>query len=301
VVASTHTIGTESVPPAWRGFLSGLVGGGAGVGALLASIVYYIVSAVFPGPEFSVWGWRFMFFSGILSSMLGLYVFKTLEESPLWLQLKQTERAAGKPLKSPMRTIFSKQYLPVLVVNLMIVIGGGTAYYLTSGYLPTFLKVINKIPAETASFILMGASAVAIVSAVLTGSLSDVFGRKKTFLAIGVINLVALPFLFLGLAKATSIAAITVYSLALAFLGNAAYAPILVFLNERFPTAVRSSGTGVSWNMGFAVGGMMPTFVSLASHSTQDIPMSLAYFSIGVFILYMIGSLIIPETKGQFE
>src|SRR5690606_21666045 len=136
----------------------------AGLGALLASIVYYIVSAVFPGPEFSVWGWRFMFFSGILSSILGLVLFIKLEESPFWLQLKQKEQAEAKPVQSPMRVIFSRQYLPVLLVNLMIVTGGGTAYYLTSGYLPTFLKVINKIPAGPASFILMGASVTAIIS-----------------------------------------------------------------------------------------------------------------------------------------
>src|SRR5690606_14228150 len=117
----------------------------------------------------------------------------------------------------------------------------------------------------------------------------------------GLICVVTLPLLYLGLASATSIVAITVYSFLLAFLGNASYAPVLVFLNERFPTAVRSSGTGLSWNMGFAVGGMMPTFVSLASGATQDIPMSLAYFSVGVFILYLLGSLIIPETKGQFK
>ncbi|MEZ0606844.1 MFS transporter, partial [Paraburkholderia sp. IW21] len=38
VVASTHTIGTESVAPKYRGAVSGLIGGGgAGLGALLAS------------------------------------------------------------------------------------------------------------------------------------------------------------------------------------------------------------------------------------------------------------------------
>jgi hypothetical protein len=118
---------------------------------------------------------------------------------------------------------------------------------------------------------------------------------------IGVLNLLVLPFLYLGLADAASLPAIACYALALAFLGNAAYAPILIFLNERFPTVIRSSGTGLSWNMGFAVGGMMPTFVSLASRTTADIPYSLMYFSIGVFVLYLIGSLVIPETKGKFD
>lgn len=57
VVASTHTIGTESVPPARRGAMSGLVGGGgAGIGALLASLAFLITSSIFPGDAFAVWG-----------------------------------------------------------------------------------------------------------------------------------------------------------------------------------------------------------------------------------------------------
>jgi MFS transporter, MHS family, proline/betaine transporter len=72
------------------------------------------------------------------------------------------------------------------------------------------------------------------------------------------------------------------YSLAIAFLGNAAYAPTLIFLNERFPTALRASGTGLSWNVGFAIGGLMPTFVSLASGSVQGLPATLAIFLAGL-------------------
>jgi MHS family proline/betaine transporter-like MFS transporter len=300
VVASTHTIGTESVPPKYRGLMSGLIGGGgAGLGSLLASIAYFIVSAAFPGDSFGEWGWRVMFFTGIFSSILGLFVFKSIEESPYWVQLNKSQTA--KPAKTPAKTIFSKKYLPVLLVNLTVVIGGGTAYYLTSGYLPTFLKVINKIPAGTASIILMGASVVAIVSSLLFGLLSDFIGRKKTFMIIGVLNLVVLPFLYQGLAGVDTIASITAFTFALAFLGNAAYAPVLIFLNERFPTAIRSTGTGISWNMGFAVGGMMPTFVQLASGTTQQIPITLGYFISAVFILYLIGSFIVPETKGEFK
>lgn len=300
VVASTHTIGTESVPLKWRGLMSGLIGGGgAGLGALLASIVYLAVSSAFPGPEFSVWGWRIMFFTGILSSFLGLLVFKKLEESPLWVEHKKVEKKQENQ-KSPVRIVFSK-YLSTLLVNLMIVIGGGSAYYLTSGYLPTFLKVINKAPAAVSSMVLIVASITAIVASVLFGHLSTFIGRKKTFMLIGVMNLVAMPFLFIGLGEVQDVSSIMLYAAGLAFCGNAAYAPVLIFLNERFPTAIRSSGTGLSWNMGFAIGGMMPTFVSLVSGQTANIPSTLMYFSIGLFILYLLGSLIIPETKGEFK
>jgi MFS family permease len=133
------------------------------------------------------------------------------------------------------------------------------------------------------------------------GILSDRIGRKKTFLIIGVLALVLLPLCYLEMAKTTDMTQIVLYALAIAFIGNAGYAPILIFLNERFPTAVRSSGTGLSWNIGFALGGMVPTFVSLASPTTAAIPVSLAAFSVGVYLIYLVGSVVIPETKGHFE
>lgn len=183
----------------------------------------------------------------------------------------------------------------------MIVVGGGTAYYLTSGYLPTFLKVINNIPANTSSLVLIAISIVSIVSSGLVGYLSDVLGRKKTMMFTGVVCLIGFPLLYVKLSAASDVASIYLYSSALAFLGNASYAPVLVFLNERFPTAIRSTGVGLSWNIGFAVGGMMPTFVSLASGSIQSIPATLGYFLAGIFVLYLIGTVIISETKGQFR
>jgi MFS transporter, MHS family, proline/betaine transporter len=303
VVASTHTIGTESVPAQWRGAMSGLVGGGgAGIGALLASFVFLVTSSIFPGDAFSVWGWRFMFFSGLLSSLLGWFIFKNLEESPYFKELKRQQNTRqAKVSKAPVKEVLSGKYRNVLLLNLLITFGGGAGYYLTSGYLPSFLKVINAIPNQTSSLILMGASVSAFFSAVLVGALSDRIGRKKTFLLIGVCAAVLLPLCYLGLAATKDVTQITLYALAIAFIGNAGYAPVLIFLNERFPTAVRASGTGLSWNIGFALGGMTPTFVSLVSGSPAQIPTSLAVFAVGVFVVYLIGAIVIPETKGNFR
>jgi MFS family permease len=302
VVASTHTIGTESASPAWRGAMSGLVGGGgAGIGSLLASIVFLLTSSIFPGDAFAVWGWRCMFFAGLLSSLLGWFIFKNLEESPFF-KAHQHKKATGKitVTGSPVKALFSK-YRNVLLLNLLLTFGGGAGYYLTSGYLPSFLKVVNGVPNSVSSLILMGASVIAVVSAILWGAVSDFIGRKKTFLVVGLAMAVLLPLCYLGLAKATDTTTLTLYALAIAFLGNAGYAPILIFLNERFPTEVRASGTGLSWNIGFALGGMMPTFVSLASASPAQIPTSLSIFVAVIFVIYLIGAFLIPETKGDFR
>ncbi|MGA8900052.1 MFS transporter [Bradyrhizobium sp.] len=303
VVASTHTIGTESVSLERRGAMSGLIGGGgAGIGALLASFIFLVTSSIFPGEAFAVWGWRCMFFSGLLSSLLGWFIFTNLEESPFFKE-RQKQRAAGvaDKIEAPVKAVFSSSWRNVLLLNLLITFGGGAGYYLTSGYLPAFLKVVNKVPNDVSSLILMGASVVAVISATLVGALSDVIGRKKTFIVAGVCMLVLLPVCYLGMAATTDTGMITFYALAIAFLGNAGYAPILIFLNERFPTEIRASGTGLSWNIGFALGGMMPTFVSLASRGPAQIPMSLSIFVVVIFVIYLIGALLVPETKGTFR
>ena len=303
VVASTHTIGTEWASPERRGAMSGLVGGGgAGIGALLASFAFLIMSSIFPGDAFAVWGWRCMFFAGLLSSMLGWFIFNNLEESPFFKE-QQKRKAAGTiaATNSPVKKLFSSDWRNVLFLNLLITFGGGAGYYLTSGYLPSFLKVVNNVPNNISSLILMGASLIGLVSSLFFGALSDYIGRKKTFLLVGVCMAVLLPVCYLGMAKAVDTTTVTLYALAIAFLGNAGYAPILIFLNERFPTEIRASGTGLSWNIGFALGGMMPTFVSLVSGSPAEIPMSLAWFAVGVFVIYLIGAITIPETKGNFR
>ena len=45
----------------------------------------------------------------------------------------------------------------------------------------------------------------------------------------------------------------------------------------------------------------MPTFVSLAAGGPAGIPMALAAFSVALFLLYLVGALLTPETRGRFE
>lgn len=300
VVASTHTLGTETAAPKWRGLMSGIIGpGGAGLGALFASVAFFIISSIFPGDAFSVWGWRFMFFTGLIGAILSFFIFRAVQESPLFVR---EERQQGV-VRSPLKTLLSRQYLPTFLMNLVVVAGAGTAYYLTSGFLPTFLDAVNGVPQSSAGLILVASNLAVLVVAPLSGHLSEVFGRKRTFIVIGVINLIVIPFAYLQMAKldASSLAAIYFFAILLAFFGNATYAPVLVFLNERFPTVIRASGTGLSWNTGFAIGGIMPTFVTLASPSVDVLPSRVAIFLAGAFILFVIGALLVPETKGRFE
>ncbi len=298
IVASSHTIGTETVGQRWRGMLSGLTGaGGAGFATLFASLLLYLVSSLFPGEAFKAWGWRVMFFSGIVSTLFGLVLMRILEESPLWLAASRTP----KRVKAPLRTVLSKGYRSTVLVNLMIVAGGAISYYLTSGYLPTFLEVVNRMHKPATGAILIAASAVVPIVAVLFGHLSESIGRQWTFRFVGGANLVLIPFAYTRLSQSTSVEEAAFFAIVLASLGNAIYAPTLIFLNERFPTAIRATGTALCWNVGFAIGGVMPTVVTAVSPGVSDIPDRLVASLIVATLLVLIGSMLSPETRGRLE
>ena len=46
---------------------------------------------------------------------------------------------------------------------------------------------------------------------------------------------------------------------------------------------------------------MMPTLVSLFSAGAQGLPMMLAIFTMAFSVIYVIGALLIPETKGNLD
>lgn len=300
VVASSHTIGTETVPERWRGLVSGLVGGaGASIGAVLASLVLFGVSAVFPGPAFLHWGWRVMFFSALAAAGLALLAMIPLQESPLFAS------AEARPARARIapRQLFGPQYRKVVLTSLLVVFGAGAQYYLTSGYLPTFLGDINGVPTSVRSVMLVWASLSILPATLAAGHLSERFGRRRTMITLGAMNIVALPLLVGGLAQQSEAdtGALIGLSMALSFLANTAYAPVVIFLNERFPTGIRATGTAFTWNAGFALGGLMTTFVSLASPSVPDIPSRLIIFIVGCVVVYLLGAWICPETRGALE
>lgn len=316
VVASSHTIGTETVPQRWRGLVSGLVGGaGASIGAVLASLLLFGVSAAYPGAAFLHWGWRVMFFSALAAAALALLAMFRLEESPLFAEAQATEssqaaeapaaeaRAEGIRARPAPRRLLGPGYRGVVLTSLAVVFGAGAQYYLTSGYLPTFLGDINGVPTSARSVMLVWASLAILPATLMAGHLSERFGRRRTMITIGAVNIVALPLLVWALAQQSRAATGTIIALsvALSFLANAAYAPVVIFLNERFPTAIRATGTAFTWNSGFALGGLMTTFVSLASPSIPEIPSRLVMFIVGCTAVYLLGAWICPETRGALE
>lgn len=302
VVASTHTLGTETVSPQHRGLMSGLVaGGGAGAGAVVASVVYFIVSWAVPAGDFDSYGWRIMFFTGLATAAFSFYVYRRTEESPLWKdqQTRLGESRTGTAATSPLRQLMSARYRGIALLNIAIAAGGATTYYLTVGFFPTFYGQNLGIPATTAAVILVLANIGVIVGGAWGGHLSDRYGRRTIFLAFGVPNLILLPGLYLWMNSmdSGSVPAVSAISVVMAVSMMCAAAPILIYLNERFPTEIRATGTSLCWNIGFAIGGIMPAVVSAVSPSIDGIPVRLAIGIAIAVVVFIVGSLLTGETR----
>jgi MFS family permease len=240
-----------------------------------------------------------MFFTGIFSAIFGILIFYNLSESPFFTEMQKKKKVVTK---APIAVLFSREYRTIALINIAVVAGAASMYYLTSGYMPTFLHVINKLPKQDSAKILMWAALSATISSILVGQLSETFGRRKAFIGTALFGFVVFGFAgYLRLAALKDVDHVRLLALLLVFVGNAAYAPVLIFLNERFPTAIRATGTAVCWNVGFAIGGLMPMIVSALSHNVTDIPARLTLFLFVVTALMLAGILISPETRGHFE
>jgi len=301
MVASTHTLGTESIAPHRRGLASGIIsGGGSGVGKLLASLAFLLVGTLFPGPEFEVWGWRVMFFTGLLSSLLGLFVFTRLQESPMWAAL-QKEKAAARAAAANMAPTSLKAFVPAVLLGILLTTAGGGLSYLTSGYLPTFMKLVNHVKPTDLGLILSASALAVIVSSVVAGALTDRIGRKPAMVIYGLVSLIAIPLLYRGLAAASDLWTIGLHAVLLSGVGTFCYAPLLIVLNERFPTALRARGTSLSWNVGFALGGSMPVLVSLFTQVASDLALSLASSTALLAALYLAATFLTPVRDNRMS
>lgn len=292
VVASTHTLGTETVSPEHRGLMSGfIVGGGSGAGAVLASLMFLAVSTMFPGDAFNEWGWRVMFFTGLLTTALSFYVYRNTEESPLW---------AGKtegPKKSPLRVIFGEQYRRFTFLAIAVCAGGATLYYLTMGFLPTYFATVLGIERSTSAIILLATNLAFIVGGFIGGRMSDRHGRRAVFLGFGIPAVVLLPGLYFSLGLTQESALMSLIAVLMGLLVSIISAPLLIFLNELFPTEVRATGTSFVWNIGYAIGGMTPTVITALSPTVDDMPIRLfTALAVAAFVL-VVAAALVGETK----
>ncbi|HZO87084.1 MAG TPA: MFS transporter [Chthonomonadaceae bacterium] len=226
----------ESVPERMRGTLSGVLQEGYVVGYLLAAIVYPLVA-----PR---WGWRAMFFVGVLPALLSVFIRARVQESPVWEQ-QQREREAGAAPLLPFSSVV-RQHFRLFAYLILLMTAFNFMSHGTQDLYPTFLKEQHKLGPGMVSRIVILYNIGALLGGICFGSLSESIGRRR---AIILAALLALPIVPLW-AFSPFVGLLALGAFLMQFMVQGAWGVIPAHLSELAPNTARSTFTGFTYQLG---------------------------------------------------
>lgn len=275
----------ESIPKQKRGLLSGFLQSGFSFGFLLAAISFQIITIIFPGHLFEEVGWRILFFTGIIPGFVALFVRISMNESPLWIKKNKENSLEKTPLKSIVFGIHRKEFLLCAAIMTGLVY----MYHGSISILPTYLEQFGNFQKEQIALIMIYATASSWVGMILTGWLSQKIGRKKSMLIfVSTSILISIP---LATAILDNVYGLVLYVVVFAFVISTASGPIPAYFSERFPTQIRNSAAGFSYNAGLIFGSWSPL---IALYLMSGVPKHMIPVALGINIIIGAIILIIP-------
>src|ERR1700687_597729 len=171
------SLAMESVPPRWRGILSGILQSGYSVGYLLAA-----VGARFVLPT---WGWRPMFWLGGLPALLAFYIAARVPESEAWKQHRAPSTGAMLKMVAGQWRRFRSL---VLLMTFMMFLSHGT-----QDLYPDFLGSVHKFTPAMQSYMAIIYNIGAILGAIVFGQFSERLGRRRTMITAMTLPLMVIP------------------------------------------------------------------------------------------------------------
>jgi MFS family permease len=298
----------ESWPEKLRPLMAGVIGAASNVGFLLIALV-----AVFY--QVRVDSWRWMMLAGAAPAILGLLVILFIPESQRWKE--SVKKGLGKPIREIFSRSLRKSTLLAIAFASIPLIGTWAA---VSGWIPLWADQLagKQIPHAKGWAQVMIAIG-AIVGCVGAPLIGGRFGRRPAYFGLCALSLLIcahlfgalsiLPaawqqaspdwcvFLFGGLKQYNLRFLIT--CLFAGLFTAAFYGWLPLYLPELFPTRVRATGQGLSYNSGriFAAAGALQ-MGQLMRFFEGDYPRAGATIT----LIYVLGLVLIwfaPETKGK--
>jgi MFS family permease len=170
-------------------------------------------------------------------------------------------------------------------------------YHGSISILPTYLQEFGTFERFDIANIMILATVFSWIGMIFTGWLSQKIGRKKAILYFVIASIiVAIPTAF-GILSGGFF--IVLFVVIYAFVISTASGPIPAFFSERFPTEIRNSAAGFSYNGGLIFGSWSPLIaLSLMSLMPSDmVPLALGLNIIIGAIIVIIPTILSPETK----
>ena len=278
---------SEVIDKRIRGRAVGSVQSGWSVGYGTAVLLFTIVFSVAP-PEMA---WRYLFFLGLLPAFFALWIRRYVEEPEVFREA----RATSGDRTFQFLEIFGPGLRRRTFLASMLAAGGLGGNYVTLTWLATYLKTVRNLSVLGTGGYLGFNICGSFLGYVISAHLSDWLGRRKTFVIMACCAAVTVSTYTLVPLGNT---AVLLLGFPLGFFQSGIIAGMGATFAELFPTRVRATGQGFSYNTGRAVGSLVPALVGvLAAGLGLGTAMGLCAASAYVFVL--IATAMLPETRGR--
>jgi MFS family permease len=277
----------EYWPEKLRPLMAGVIGAAGNVGYLLIAVVAGLIPVT---PD----SWRWLFLVGALPALLVIFIQICVPESQRWKESVQKD--AAKPLREIIfgRGLRKATLLAILFAAIPLIATWGGV----TGFLPLWADQLGgrgnpHAKAMAQIFISIGAIIGCVVAPLVGGKV----GRRPTYFALCLAALLCCQYLFredwqYGLLF------LTVSGVA-GCLASAFYGWLPLYLPELFPTRVRATGQGLSYNFGRVVtaAGVLGTGQMMAFFD-GSYPRACSAITL-VYVLGLVLIWLAPETKGR--
>ncbi|MPZ59615.1 MAG: MFS transporter [Rhizobiales bacterium] len=236
---------TETAPKKWRATALGGLVGGYPLGYFLCTLAALIVVPL--------WGWRALYFLGILPALLVLWVRLGINESPRYeLVTAQMVKAGLKKqldLLAPFRSYPRESTIASLIYFLYLFTWVGW-----SAWMPFYLATERKLGFPTMASYLSVWMFCAIFAYWICGWLCDVVGRRYVIPAFAV----PAAILLVVMGYCDTPASLFWVGLATNLLITGSFGTGLGYTAEIFPTQIRGTAVGATFTIGLGFASLAP-------------------------------------------
>lgn len=290
--ASGAALVSETWPAKHRGRALGYMQSAWAIGFATAAIV---VGFVLPR-----WGWRTVFFVGILPALFTLWVRRNVDEPEVWKAHRAALAAGGvaKAARGRFSDIFRGKMLrltsAVTFMNACALFG----WWGLNGWVPAYLSLPAAqggigLGTETMSWFIVAMQVGMWIGYVSFGYITDAIGRKRVYVAYLVMASLLLP--LYGFMKLPLV--LLLLGPFVAFFGTGFFSGFGAVTAEIYPTSIRATAQGFTYNLGRIASAAAPFTVGKLATSHG---FSAAFAVAGaVYLLGAIAWTWIPETRGR--
>lgn len=286
----------EHAPRQKRGLFGASPQIGVPLGLLLASGTMALMAVIAPGDAFLVWGWRIPFLLSVVLILIGYYVRRSVEESPVFVEIAERKEQTRMPIVQ----LFRKHLLLVLIAAFVFAGNNAVGYMTTGGYIQNYAtdpKGPLELERGPVLWAVAGSAVTWLLSTWFAGWLSDRVGRRTTYLAGWVMQLIGVFTLF-PLVNSGSIwllfAGLAILTIGLGF----TYGPQAALYSELFPASIRFSGVSISYALGAILGGAFAPTIATALVQATGSTASVTWYLAGMTVLGLVATLLLRDRTG---